>query len=250
MEQPPSRSLLREWLRRFGATLVTLAVTTVAILLSVIILGVISMVAGKPASRDAAILSFLAPAIVVPLLSYRGFEMLAQLDEAERRLKVLSTTDELTGAFNRRYFMDLALYELERCEHDEGELSIAIMDFDNFKLINDRFGHLAGDQALREVSHICRDTIRKSDIFARYGGDEFIFLFPRTSSDAARECLQRISEKVSSLSFESQGKTVAPRVSIGVHSYNPKSRTLDAILEKADLALYKSKQMGGSRVSW
>ena len=250
MEHPPARSLLRDWLRRFGAAPVTAGVTLLAVLLSVLILGGISVVRNMPASMDALLLAFLAPAIVVPLLSYRGFAMLAQLDETERRLKILSTTDELTGAFNRRYFMDLALYELEHCARDEGELSIAIMDFDNFKLVNDRFGHLAGDQALREVSRICRETIRKTDIFARYGGDEFIFLFPRTPREAARECLQRISEKVSDLSFESGENIVAPRVSIGVHSYSLKSPTLDTILEKADLALYKSKQMGGSRVSW
>ena len=127
---------------------------------------------------------------------------------------------------------------------------IAEIDVDNFKLINDRCGHMAGDRALREVSRVCRDTIRESDIFARFGGDEFIFLFPQTDEEEAQQCLQRIVERVSSLSFESQRGTVDPRVSIGVHSYGPKSTTLDAILEKADLALYKSKQMGGSRVSW
>jgi diguanylate cyclase (GGDEF)-like protein len=250
MDRQDSKSLLRDLLRRHGVVPVTLGATLLSVALSIFIMALIGALRGSGVSKDAVMISIITPIIIAPLLSYHSFNMLVHLDETERRLQALSTIDELTGAFNRRYFMELALYELEHCERYEGQLSIAIMDFDNFKLINDRFGHLAGDQALREVSRICRETIRKTDIFARYGGDEFIFLFPQTGSDEARECLQRISEKVAGLSFESQGRMVDPRVSIGLHSFGLKSRTLDTILEKADLALYKSKQMGGSRVSW
>ncbi len=250
MERPKSRSLLRDFLRRYGVPAVTLGATVVAIACSVLIMLVLSLLLGGGATQESYIIAVLAPAFIAPLLSYHTFQMLAQLDEAEQRLRALSTTDELTGAFNRRYFMELAAGEVEYCESRGGELSIAIMDFDNFKLVNDRFGHLAGDQALREVSRICREAIRKSDIFARYGGDEFIFLFPHTSNQEARECLQRIIERISVLTFESQGRSVEPRVSIGVHSYGLRSRSLDTLLEKADLALYKSKQMGGGRLSW
>jgi diguanylate cyclase (GGDEF)-like protein len=249
MQGTESGSWLRGILRRYGVVAVTVGATLLSILLSLTIMALLSELDGGPITREALVISILAPAIIAPLLSFHSFQMLAQLDEAERRLKALSTLDELTGAFNRRHFMELALYELENAERDEGHLSIAILDFDNFKLINDRFGHLAGDQALREVSRICRETIRKTDIFARYGGDEFIFLFPHTAGPEALECLERIIEKISVFSFESQGRMVDPRVSIGVHSFGTKSRTLDTILEKADLALYKSKQMGGSRVS-
>ncbi len=250
MEKPESRSLLRELLRQYGVAAVTVGATLLSIVISILIMLILSALLGGGVSQESLLISVLAPAFIAPLLSYHTFQMLAHLDEAERRLKVLSTIDELTGAFNRRYFMDLAARELQYCEDNEGELSIAIMDFDNFKLINDRFGHLAGDHALREVSRICRETIRKSDIFARYGGDEFIFLFPHTSNEAARDCLLRIIERLSAFSFESQDRSVEPRVSIGLHSFGPKSRSLDTLLEKADLALYKSKQMGGSRLSW
>lgn len=250
MPRTDSRFLIQQLLDRHGVVKVTAGATVLAILLSILIMLLLSALLGDGVPRDSLIISILAPAIIAPLLSFHTFKMLAELGETERQLKILSTTDELTGAFNRRYFMELASYELERCLSVEGRLSIAIMDFDNFKLINDRFGHMAGDQALREVSRICREAIRKSDIFARYGGDEFIFLFPQTGTEEAHECLQRVIEKVAALSFESQGHTVAPRVSIGVHSFGAKSRSLDTILEKADLALYKSKQMGGSRVSW
>lgn len=242
--------MIRSTLRRYGVTRISIGVTLFCILVSLLIMTGVHWLLRHRAPLDSYMITILIPAVISPLLSFPTFGLLAQLDETERRLQTLSTTDELTGAFNRRHFFGLAAYELERAERYHGMFSIAILDFDNFKLINDHCGHMAGDRALREVSRICRETVRESDIFARFGGDEFIFLFPETDEQEARQCLQRIVERVSGLSFESQRGTVDPRVSIGVHSYGPKSTTLDAILEKADLALYKSKQMGGNKVSW
>jgi diguanylate cyclase (GGDEF)-like protein len=240
---------MRELTRRYGVIRLTVGATVISILLSLAIMVTVSLLTGQGIPREGYLVPILAPAIIAPLLSHGAFRVIAQLDQAERRLHLLSRTDELTGACNRRYFIDLATLELDRAERYHSPFSIAILDFDNFKLINDRFGHLAGDRALREVSRICREMIRETDQFARYGGDEFIFLLPQTEHAQAMEGMQRVVERIASFTFESQGRTVAPRVSIGVHSYGPKSTTLDAILEKADLALYKSKQMGGNRVS-
>jgi diguanylate cyclase (GGDEF)-like protein len=242
--------MIRDLIRRHGVIKVTVGATLLSILLSLLIMLGVRLALRISISSQAYITAILSPAIIAPLLSYKTIDILAQLDEAERRLLALSITDELTGAFNRRHFFALAAHELERAERYHGHFSIAVLDFDNFKLINDHFGHMNGDRALREVSQICRQTIRENDIFGRFGGDEFIFLFPETDEEEAKQCLQRIVEMVSLLSFESQGRAVDPRVSIGVHSYGPKSTTLDAILEKADLALYKSKQTGGGKVSW
>ena len=242
--------MMRDLIRRYGVIRLTVGATVLSILLSLAIMVGVNVLTGQGIPRDGYLVPILAPAIIAPLLSHGTFRVIAQLDAAERRLHLLSRTDELTGACNRRYFMDLALMELERAERYHSPFSIGILDFDNFKLINDRFGHLAGDQALREVSRICQETIREADLFARYGGDEFIFLLPETDTAEAVEGLQRVVEGVAAFSFESGGRMVYPRISVGIHSYGPKSTTLDAILEKADLALYKSKQMGGNRVSW
>jgi diguanylate cyclase (GGDEF)-like protein len=250
MQPVKPKSLIRDLIYRFGVVKVMIGATLLSVILSVLIMIALNLLLRDGISADAFLIAAITPAIIAPLLSYHSFKMLAELDIAERKLQALSTTDELTGAFNRRYFMDLALHELERCERYHSDLSIAIMDFDNFKAINDHHGHLAGDQALRGVSDVCREMIRITDIFARYGGDEFIFMFPQTNEHEACECLQRIIEKIAALSFEYQGRTICARVSIGLHSFSPKSQTLDEILEKADLALYKSKQMGGNRMSW
>ena len=241
--------MLRILIRRYGAKAITLGATLLAVIFSVTITIVIHAAFGFKVSFLEYMIAILSPGIILPLFGYQMIHLLAQLDGTERRLRSISTTDELTGAYNRRFVLELAHRELERAKRDGGMFSIAILDFDNFKLINDHFGHLAGDQALREVSRVCQSNMREADIFARYGGDEFIFLFPQTSHEDAVICLDRIMEQISALSFESQGKIVSPRVSIGVHPYSPKSDTLDAILEKADLALYKAKQTGGSRVA-
>jgi len=241
---------MRELIRRYGVIRLTIGATLLSILLSVMIMMGVNLLSGQGIPREGYLVPILAPGIIAPLLSHGTFRVIAQLDEAERRLHFLTRTDELTGAFSRRYFFDLAMLELDRAERYHSPFSIAILDFDNFKLINDRFGHLAGDRALREVSRICQETIRETDLFARYGGDEFIFLLPQAEQVQAVEVLRRVVERIAAFSFESQASRVSPRVSIGVHSYGPKSLTLDAILEKADLALYKSKQMGGNRVSW
>ena len=228
----------------------TLGCTLLSILLSVTITLAVNFAFGDAFPTMGLLIAIIAPAVITPLLSYQTFKLLAHLDDAERGLQILSTTDELTGAYNRRFFLKLAHLELERARRENGEFAIAIMDFDNFKLINDHYGHLTGDQALREVCRVCRENMRKSDIFARYGGDEFIFLFPHTNDAEARYCLERIMEKISTLSFESRGRVVSPRVSIGMYPFGPKIKSLDDMLEKADLTLYKAKQTGGNKVAW
>ena len=177
--------MLRNLIRRYGARKMTIGAAFLAVMLSVIITVVVHRVLGFDVSILEYTIAVLTPAIIIPLFGYRMIHLLAQLDEAERKLRLISTIDELTGAYNRRFVLDLAHRELERAKRDGGMFSIAILDFDNFKSINDHFGHLAGDQALREVSRICQSNMRESDIFARYGGDEFIFLFPRTSHEDA-----------------------------------------------------------------
>lgn len=240
--------MMRYWIRRYGVFWVTLGTTLAAVLLSVLITAAANFMMGYGFPTFGLVVAVLAPTLIAPIFSVMVFSLLAQLDETELRLNILSTIDELTGVYNRRHFLNLAALELEHVQQQGGCFSIALMDMDDLKKINDRFGHLVGDQALREVSRICRETIRETDIFARYGGDEFVFLFPETGDPEARVFLTRICNRVEGLTFESEGRMIDPRISIGMHTYGPKSTTLDAILERADLALYKAKQRGGNNL--
>lgn len=242
-----SKTPLRLLLRRYGAARTTIAITLLAIVLSVIVSAAINFAMDSHVSSIAILISIAAPAIIAPLFEYRSLSLLNQLDRTEQRLRILSITDDLTGAYNRRHFFELANDEIARIQRDGGTCSMAIMDFDNFKTVNDTYGHIAGDQALVQVSKACMENIRENDVFARYGGDEFVFLFPQTGQPQAKECLERIMSKIAEISIHAE-IDIRPKVSIGLYTFSPKINTLDSLLQNADLALYKAKQTGGNRV--
>lgn len=242
-----SKTPLRSLLRRFGAARTTIAVTLLAIALSIIITVAIVFLTDGHISLTAILISIAAPAIIAPVFEYRSLSLLDQLDKTEQQLRILSITDDLTGVYNRRHFFELANNEVARIQRYGGTCSIAILDFDNFKTVNDTYGHIAGDRALIQVSKVCMESIRENDVFGRYGGDEFVFLFPETDQIQARECLERVMDRIADIVIRAE-VDIQPKVSIGLYSFSPKMNTLDSILQNADIALYKAKQTGGNRV--
>jgi diguanylate cyclase (GGDEF)-like protein len=173
--------------------------------------------------------------------------LLHKLDEAEQRLHMLSHTDELTQAHNRRYFMQYAEQELKRAQRSNEKFSIVILDLDNFKQINDKSGHLVGDQVLREISRLFKEQIRQADIFARYGGDEFIILFPQTNLGQIQAWATRIFEKLAENPIQVEGLWIQPLFSMGIAVSKPAVDTLDRLLRQADFALYEAKRQGGKQ---
>ena len=242
-----NKTPVRLLLRHYGVTKMTIAITVVAILVSMAVTAVVDYAIDREVSLLAILISVVVPALIAPVFEYRSFRLLDQLDKTEQQLRVLSITDDLTGAFNRRHFFELANNEIMRVQRHGGTCAIAIMDFDNFKMVNDTYGHIAGDEALRQVSRICRENIRENDVFARYGGDEFVFLFPQTNDTQAKECLGRVMDKIAKSAGHTENE-IHPKVSIGLYTFSPNINTLDTILQKADIALYKAKQTGGNRV--
>lgn len=239
---------IRMALRRFGTFKVTLVVTIISIIFSVLIsIGIMFLTDGS-ISIMGLFISIIVPAILVPSFEYRVLSVLSQLDFAEEKLKIISTIDELTGAYNRRYFFEAASQELARAQRYNGIFSIAILDIDNFKYINDNYGHLAGDHTLVEIRKICNENIRMPDIFARYGGDEFIFLFPETGKEKARECLERIIKSISAKTISYENISIQIRISIGLAEYSHRVLLVDHMLKEADLALYRVKHEGGNKV--
>jgi diguanylate cyclase (GGDEF)-like protein len=174
---------------------------------------------------------------------------LFQLDIAEEKLKITTTMDDLTKTYNRRYFFEIAEQELARVQRYGGTFSIAILDFDNFKNINDNYGHQAGDRALMELSRICSSNIRLPDLFARYGGDEFVFLFPESNKEKANQCLKRIFTDISNFSLDFEETQVKIRVSIGIAELSHEEPFIDHILKNADIALYRAKHDGGNKIA-
>ncbi len=226
----------------------TLASTLLAIASSVLLAGMTLYLVEGELSFIGMMLAVLIPLLLAPVSLYNNFTLVHRLDIAEEQLRLLSHTDELTGVFNRRYFFEQAARELERARRYAHQFSVAILDFDNFKDINDVYSHLAGDSALKHVADICISGLRQMDIFARYGGDEFIFLFPATNAHQAKECLERILERLNSSSFQYAGHAISIRVSIGVSTFRGSMTDLNALMREADFALYAAKHQGGMRV--
>ena len=235
-------------LRRYGVPRVTAATTLLVVLISVAGTSVILYVVDGKISWTGLIIAILIPAILAPISSYNNYQLVHRLDLAEERLRHLSSTDDLTKIYNRRYFMERASQEFKRAKRYGHVFSIAIMDFDNFKDINDGYSHLAGDAALKHVARVCLESLRQMDVFARYGGDEFIFLFPETSATHAAEGVERILQALKQTSFKFAGADIPIRVSVGAASFHESMTDFDEILREADFALYSAKRQGGMQV--
>ena len=239
--------MFRTILRRYGITAVTIGMTLISILLSLgITWSVNALLNGGPLGEGLAI-AILAPLLIAPLMSLQILRLLSKLDEAERKLQVLSHTDELTQTYNRRYFMQYADQELKRAQRSGETFSIAILDLDNFKQINDQWGHLVGDQVLRELPRMFTEHIRQADVFARYGGDEFIFLFPQTNRRQSQVWADRIYEKFAGRSIQLEDLEIQPLFSVGIAVFESSMSDLDELLKQADDSLYQAKRKGGNQ---
>lgn len=166
-----------------------------------------------------------------------------------KRLEALSITDYLTGLYNHRYAHERLEAELNRARRQGVPLSVVMLDLDRFKGINDTYGHLAGDQVLREVGRILRDACRNYDVGARYGGEEFLIILPGTKLDDAVMIARRIRERIEACDFQAGGKTLRVTASFGVAELaRDDTRAKDELVSHADRALYRAKSAGRNRV--
>ena len=168
-----------------------------------------------------------------------------------KKLKTIANNDALTDIFNRRYFMELALVQIERSLRTGGECFIIIFDLDNFKSINDNFGHLAGDKVLREIAQRVKKMIRPYDLFGRYGGEEFILLVPDVNETDVINMAERIRLEVCKMPVGFEGKEISTSASFGI-AYGAPMNDIQTATKYADEALYRAKKEGRNRVvfSW
>ncbi|WP_245805529.1 GGDEF domain-containing protein [Desulfovibrio gilichinskyi] len=171
-------------------------------------------------------------------------DMRSKLNANFNLMKEMAVTDELTGLPNRHGFYADIEKIMHLSKRYKRPLSIAIFDLDHFKIVNDTFGHGVGDDVLKEFARLIRSRIRKADLFARIGGEEFVMVMPETSIEAAKLFLNEVREAISANPF-AHGETVT--ASIGVTEYSGNEQ-LDQLLEAADIALYKAKNNGRNQV--
>jgi diguanylate cyclase (GGDEF)-like protein/PAS domain S-box-containing protein len=177
-----------------------------------------------------------------------GFADLSEQKQREERLRELASTDGLTGVLNRRRFLELAQAELERSRRYGHPLTLALLDADHFKQLNDRHGHIVGDDALRHICRVARGSLRRVDLLGRYGGEEFVILLPETDEPAAGHVLERVCRAIEAEPVSALGRPVPLTVSIGCAT-SKAGESLDTLLHRADTALYDAKRGGRNRVS-
>ncbi len=172
------------------------------------------------------------------------FRDISERKRLETDLKQLATTDGLTGAYNRRFFVEICQQELLQAGRRFRPTSLLLMDIDHFKRVNDRFGHAAGDQVLRRVVETGRSTLRSEDVIGRIGGDEFAVLLPSTTLEQAAKVAERLRSTYEQLAVPTRSGTVTFTVSCGVAEWKPHFQTVEELLQRADCALYMAKNAG------
>jgi diguanylate cyclase (GGDEF)-like protein len=176
--------------------------------------------------------------------------LLMQTERADATAKLLASTDPLTGAYNRRTFLDLMEKELSRARRFDSPVSLVILDIDHFKRINDNHGHLVGDRVLQRFANVVRAELRKEDVLVRYGGEEFCVLVPDVAGPGAVTLAERIRAAVAREPFVFEGIEVPVTTSAGVAArIDEGPESVDRLVNRADEALYIAKRRGRNRVA-
>ena len=173
--------------------------------------------------------------------------LITQLKSEKDKLEELAYTDPLTGLSNRRFFLEEMKRVIETARRYREPLSIMMLDVDNFKRINDEYGHDVGDMILKQLAEVIRKNTRSSDIAARFGGEEFIVALPKTDERGALMVAERIRQEFKKSKVQVDGKEIGTTVSIGIASFE-EGYDLDRLIKEADEALYEAKRTGKDKV--
>jgi diguanylate cyclase (GGDEF)-like protein len=161
------------------------------------------------------------------------------------QLQEMAITDYLTGLYIRRYFMSRLQDELIRSERYNKTFSIAMVDIDKFKNINDTYGHSAGDRVLKAAGEFFKENLRQTDVVARYGGEEFVICFPETNKKVAHILAERLRKRFSRIRLDKWPRLT---ISLGITTYPEDGRDIETLIKNADSAMYAAKQNGRNKV--
>ena len=205
------------------------------------------------ADRTIAVTGILFYFLTLALIYKVKKDMLDRLDRTDEQLQVVSSTDDLTHAFNRKYFHKLFVKELERCKRYKNELCCLLIDIDNFRSINSKFGYETGDEILKDLSELIKDNLRITDIYGRYGDNRFICLLTDTDQEQTIYFCKRIRQLLDriKITHRETGKIIGFTVSIGIVSCKSLIDTnmeKEKIISLAEKALDNAKNNGGNRI--
>ena len=228
----------RVWARSLGRTAIILVV-------AVVMTAVILALAGRGDIVGVGVLvAAVVSLLIAPAPTFRTFRLIQELEEARSDLEDISTHDYLTGIYNRRFMVEQASTILNLSRRHDFSVSLIMMDLDHFKNVNDTYGHARGDAVLVEMAEAIRKMIRTTDVFGRYGGEEFVVFMPHADLEDATRLAERIRWEVKNMKVSNLTVTL----SMGVAVADSETKGLEDLIDRADVALYVAKDNGRDRV--
>ena len=164
------------------------------------------------------------------------------------QVKHYASHDELTGLYNRRWLLELAQAEFNRCIRYDRSISLLMLDIDNFKNFNDTYGHAIGDEVLQAVANFCKESMRDSDFLGRYGGEEFVLVLTETLQEEAKIFAERLRKNIAKTMIPTDKGELSVTVSIGLAENDGITPNLEKLIDRADQAMYVAKKKGRNRI--
>lgn len=231
--------------RKINRIKILLFTTLLSILSSILISSLIMEIISNGIDMVTLSISIIAPLIIAPCVIWYLVGLTVKIEHLEKEQRKLATYDMLTGLLVRRVFLSNVEALLNLAERSRGVLSFVYIDIDNFKNINDKFGHTCGDAVLASFAENLRNSMRKSDVVGRIGGEEFAVALPDTDIKRCIHVLEKISSLAKTAQVEAAGQKIVYTISIGVTVFNKSNRVgVEQLIEQADAALYHAKRSG------
>lgn len=241
----------RRRILRLGHGPTVAVITAGSILMSMVLTFLVNVAVDNTANLPLDLgIAFVVPLVVAPLASYYAVGLLFEVETARAQLQLAVMRDHLTGLYNRRHFLARLREEIERSRRDRQPLSLALIDADRFKSINDRYGHATGDAVLVRLAQVLASALRPYDLVARYGGEEFVVLLQGAELAEAQAAAERFRSALASTPFPGEGAFsdgITVTASIGVTCLGDAEDGPDSLLARADRAMYAAKAAGRNR---
>lgn len=208
----------------------------------------VPLIVGNRLNGIFAIEEILLDDIIRFIILANQFSMVLERIRLYELVQELAITDGLTGVFVRRYFLERLNEEIERAKYFNTHLSFMMIDIDHFKRCNDKYGHLVGDVALREIANILKRNLREIDCVGRYGGEEFSIILPETAKADATVAGERLCKAVETSRIDAYDEKILLTISIGITTFPDDTAELNQLIDRADQMLYKAKEEGRNRL--
>lgn len=243
-----TKAYIRKFIRKYGERVTIVTSTLLLVVLIAAAAALIDLAVSGRVHAEPVYYSALISLLVAPFVLYLFIGLISQLDRSEEKLKALSIMDDLTDVYNRRYFIEQAEKEMAKAVRYGTVFSLVAVDIDHFKKINDAYGHFAGDAVLKAVSNTCMNNLRTMDVFARFDGQEFMFLIPESDKINVPAFAEKVLRALENTDVACNRNTIRFTVSIGVKSFDKTTMSLEGLLKSVDDALGEAKRRGGNCV--